>query len=322
MADDVERLRADAVRCFQGLGPPPVYLRVDETVKARLAGQREVVLALKARALALDGGAMLVPALDEGLAVLDAAGRGAWVEAEEAWHRLLQHQKLALKARRAFSRPDEERPPVWDAAQAQSRFDAREAKGPEVRLPCPWPRCRQEHRHALPAGVAMHGITCPKCGRRFDAFVGVLREAEVQQSSLGRDYRFRVADGLGGGVRVEVKDHGAAELQAAPGDVLAFLYTDGSTLQAVVDLSSSRVLWISRGGPCFLATAVFGEGAPQLEAFRAFRDRRLLPSAPGRLLVRGYYALGPTLARVVLASPHLTKALRGTLVAVHGVLER
>ena len=322
MADDVERLRADAVRCFQGLGPPPVYVRVDEVVKARLQGQREVVLALQARARALDGGALLLPALDEGLSLLDAAGRGAWVEAEEAWHRLLQHQKLALKARRAFSRPDEERPPVWDPAQALSRFDAREARGPEVRLPCPWPRCRQEHRHALPAGVAMHSITCPKCGRPFDAYVGVLREAEVQSTSLGRDYRFRVADGVGGGVRVEVKDHGAAELQAAPGDVLAFLYTDGSTLQAVVDLSTSRVLWVTRGGPCFLATAVFGEGAPQLETFRAFRDRRLLPSAAGRFLVRAYYAVGPALARVVLASPPLTRAVKGTLTAVHGVLAR
>ena len=48
---------------------------------------------------------------------------------------------------------------------------------------------------------------------------------------------------------------------------------------------------------CFIATAVFGPEAPQTMALRAWRDRALIPSRPGRILVRAYYHLSPSLAR-------------------------
>ena len=86
------------------------------------------------------------------------------------------------------------------------------------------------------------------------------------------------------------------------------------------DLSSSRVLWVQHPGPCFLATAVYGEGADELAVFRSFRDRVLIPSAPGRWLVRGYYAAGPSLARAVVRRAWLRRLTRMALSGIHRAL--
>ncbi len=49
--------------------------------------------------------------------------------------------------------------------------------------------------------------------------------------------------------------------------------------------------------PCFVATAAHGTPfAPEIRALRRLRDRHLLTNAPGRALVRAYYAVGPALA--------------------------
>lgn len=64
---------------------------------------------------------------------------------------------------------------------------------------------------------------------------------------------------------------------------------------------------------CFVASAAFGSDAPETSALRSFRDRRLMPSALGRVLVRSYYRLSPPLARVVASSPLLASASRWVL---------
>lgn len=54
-------------------------------------------------------------------------------------------------------------------------------------------------------------------------------------------------------------------------------------------------------GPCFVATAVFGE-APETETLRVFRDGVLQRYGIGRAAILTYYRLGPSLARFVLVS--------------------
>lgn len=53
----------------------------------------------------------------------------------------------------------------------------------------------------------------------------------------------------------------------------------------------------TRPGPCFIASAVYGQNDPRTWELRGFRDRVLRRSWPGRLLVSWYYRVSPVLAR-------------------------
>ena len=65
---------------------------------------------------------------------------------------------------------------------------------------------------------------------------------------------------------------------------------------------------------CLIATAAFGSAHVwEVATFRRFRDRALLPHAPGRLFVRTYYRLSPPLARAVASHPPLAAVVRALL---------
>ncbi|HET6491008.1 MAG TPA: type II secretion system protein, partial [Syntrophales bacterium] len=54
------------------------------------------------------------------------------------------------------------------------------------------------------------------------------------------------------------------------------------------------------GKQCFVTTAAYGNpDHPVVEIFRQFRDRILLPTDPGKALVRFYYEVGPSLAAAI-----------------------
>ncbi len=53
----------------------------------------------------------------------------------------------------------------------------------------------------------------------------------------------------------------------------------------------------SGSGNCFIATAAFGSPlAPEVQTLRAFRDTYLVTNIAGRMFVRAYYAISPSLA--------------------------
>ena len=115
-------------------------------------------------------------------------------------------------------------------------------------------------------------------------------------------------------------DASESELGAVRRDLLAFLYAPSNHLRGVLNLNSSRVLWIKPRGFCFIATAALGEDAPELDTFRAFRDRVLMRVTPRA--VDTYYRHGPGAARWLNGKPRARWAVAAALRATHAVLKR
>jgi hypothetical protein len=122
--------------------------------------------------------------------------------------------------------------------------------------------------------------------------------------------------------QVQFEDDSGAEFLVARRDLLAFLYTPERHLNAVLNLSSARLLWVQRSRWCFIATAAFGEGAPELETFRTFRDHCLLPFAFGRAAVSAYYQWGPFLGRWLARHPRARGWTRSVLARTERLLAR
>ncbi|MEW6026445.1 MAG: CFI-box-CTERM domain-containing protein [Planctomycetota bacterium] len=65
---------------------------------------------------------------------------------------------------------------------------------------------------------------------------------------------------------------------------------------------------------CFIATAAYGSPmADDVQALRAFRDRRLMTNWPGRAFVRAYYTMSPPIAKFIAKRPYLRYITRQML---------
>jgi hypothetical protein len=71
---------------------------------------------------------------------------------------------------------------------------------------------------------------------------------------------------------------------------------------------------------CFIATAIYGNDAPETHFLRAWRDRVLMPRTIGRLFVRAYYGVSPSLVPLLCRSRCAAKTLRAGLNALLAML--
>jgi hypothetical protein len=66
-------------------------------------------------------------------------------------------------------------------------------------------------------------------------------------------------------------------------------------------------------GRCFIATAAFEYHSPEVQALSEFRDAHLLKSRAGRLFVKIYYRLSPSIAQILDKYPLLRPPVRQAL---------
>lgn len=94
---------------------------------------------------------------------------------------------------------------------------------------------------------------------------------------------------------------------------------------------ASRQSPVATGGPkvdqkqggCYIATAVYGSyDAPPVVTLRHFRDERLARWAWGRLFIRAYYAVSPTLSKHFTAGTITNRVARHVLDAIVRMMER
>jgi hypothetical protein len=308
--DGVDAFHRDALAFFARVPEPPLYRRRDDPTKAlatELLGEGQTLLARSWRLG--DEVKPFTDALEKHLVALSLMSEGRAENAEPSWHEALDAERKATAPLRLWSRTDEARLPVFDGPSGRSRFDPRPEAQVEARMPCP--ACRKVSQFSLSPRVASHQLLCTHCASPFVAYVAELRALEVKP--LGRNrrrYTFRVDELSGLPMRVEFDDANPGELGAARRDLLAFLYQPQTVLNGVLNLNSSRVLWVNAPGPCFVATVAFGPDAPELDVLRGFRDRVLAKSQPGRAFIGWYYREGPALARFVSRRPVLKAATR------------
>ncbi len=314
-----EVLRAEAVKFCAKVPEPPVYLRRDDPARALAASLIPEGEALLARAYRA-GDRRWGDALEAWLDTLHHIRDGKVERAEASWVEALRLEQVANGSRRLYAASDEAPPPVFDPSTGVSRYDPRPERTLTLKVPCP--SCRKLSEVTVSGRVAQHGVTCQHCKAQFVAYVCEVRSVEVQQRGARRHYTFRLTELGGAHTRLEVEDASVDALPVVRLDLLAFLYLPASNLRGVLNLSSSRVLWLTSGGPCFVATVAFGEGAAELDVLRQFRDRVLARSTPGRAFIWGYYAVGPALAEEVSKRRWLKSATAKALrVVVQAIVE-
>jgi hypothetical protein len=314
-----DRLRSDLSAFFGKIPEPPVYRRHEDPARQQATVLLTEGEELLARAVRADGALPLWhKALELHLKAQCFVADGRIEAAEAEWREALALEQRAATDHRIWKRSDEQRPPVFRSDTGESRFDPRPEPSVQLKLSCP--SCRAVHDYAVTTRHATHSFDCVGCRATFWVYLAELRELEIERRPDGtsRRYLFRVDELQGGTTRIHFDDVSNGELSAARRDLIAFIYAPSTTLRGVLNLSSGRVLWVTNGGPCFVATVAFGEGAVELEAFRQFRDRVLMPHVPG--VVAAYYAHGPALARWVERKPLRKWAVRAMLRGVYRVI--
>ncbi len=197
-----------------------------------------------------------------------------------------------------------------------------EAQGPVavVRLRCPEGRCGTEHGYAWIAACAGHGFRCVACGAAFSAWLGEVAALAVEGAAIVRRYRLE-ARGLGGELAAfAFTDASGARFAPAPGSGVLLVHDARGVLREVVDRAAGTRIHLVARQACFVATAVYGPGAPELAVLRRFRDRSLGRHPWGRLLVRAYYRNGMGLARFLVGRPRCIRLVRQALGLVVAML--
>lgn len=320
---ELESLRVATLEQLALVPEPPAYRRAGdpsrEKAQARLPGAEALLLRagilrkgasgtrLEAQSEAIRSG------LEAQVVALASIAQGQIVRGEDEARRAQELSHAINELSAAFHRVDEKGVPVFDRTKGESRYDPHPTSHLEVTLPCPNPACRKVAIYSLTTRSSTHRFHCTACKVPFLGYFGEVRSIEQSTVSRGLHYALRL-DEIGGHDRtVEFDDASGGHLPVAPHDLVALLSTTNQRLVAVENLSTARVLWVQGRDSCFLVTAAFGEGAPELATFRSFRDRVLLPHPVGRLGVAVYYRVGPHLARLVVQSPATRSALRSGL---------
>jgi hypothetical protein len=325
----LERLRTESAAWFDRVPEPPLYPRLDDPTRRTAEQLIPAGQELLARCLASsrhEGAkqvlSALIPALEAHLATLCHIAEGRLERAEREWHRAIELERGLERQNRLWVRNDEDPRPVFDRATRASRYDPGPEPSMTVKLVCPRRNCGAQERFRLSPRYSTHRFECPRCRKPFLGHFGEVRSVEKSNRRGSARYLFRIVELGGAFAQVQFDERTGAEFPVGRRDLVAFLYDEQKDLQGVLNLSNGKLLWVRGPDGCFLATAVFGEGAPELETFRAFRDRALLPASAGRAFVRAYYTLGPALADVVGRSPTLRRIARAGLELLHRWLRR
>jgi hypothetical protein len=316
-----EPLKRECVDYLGDLPEPPRTARGSEAQTPAARARLDQGQSLLARLWVLkEQGALGVAGLERAvLAALRLHSHAAWgryADAEVAWVEARRAAAAALSPFRLWE-PSEREQSAFERATGKSRYDPLESPRVELKLQCPFPSCGHLGRFRPGRDPEPQPLRCSSCG---SAFVGWFVEALGPPTQLPGRQRFSAKTCDGERVEVILPDEADSVFALAEGDLLAFLGRARGNWIGVENLATGGRFYPRRSGPCFLASAVYGQDAPQLERFRAFRDEALLTQAAGRALVALYYRVGPALAYAVRRCSPLGRVARAALDFIDGAL--
>lgn len=323
----LDALRGDAAALAANLPEPPAYRRAHDPARERAQELLPGAVALLGRAFAAAAGApvegresQLAQALEAQVRALAAMAEGEISTGDDLAREARALWRELNRAGALFTAAAQPTRKAFDGETGASRYDPLPEQALTAQLFCPNQGCQRSAAYALSPAHATHRFRCALCGKPFTGHFAEHRSLQARPTGSAKHYVLRAFPLGGGESTLEFDDTSGGSLSASPGDLLALLYSGTGSLAAVENLSTGQVLWISPKGACFLATAVYGEGAAELEDFRRFRDRTLAARPWGRAFIRAYFAAGPALAGAVRRSPALGRLARWGLEALRARL--
>jgi hypothetical protein len=311
----IEAIRAEAMELFEALPEPPAYRKANDPARQKAGELAPRATELLSRmysaqkAVPADARlAALVKAVECHLRALAAMSSGEITQGDHLAHEAWDSARAATSSGSFFQVEGAHGAgPIYDRLTGASRYDPRPEPTLTVQLFCANEECRKPAPYSVAPRYASHLFSCSVCHRPFTGYFAEVRR--VDSRSIGRALHYTLkAEQVGGGeATLEFDDASGGDLAVAPRDLVVLLYSGTGSLAAVENLTTGHVLWVLAKGPCFIATAIYGEGASELDDFRAFRDQVLVPSRAGRMLVGAYYVVGPRIAPAFRRRP----ALRG-----------
>lgn len=173
--------------------------------------------------------------------------------------------------------------PVTDADTAQP-----DATGAD--LICP--KCKHQ-RNYLVTNARGTRLVCGRCKKPFTTAIVQIRAKRARGSKKDdrREFsiRFRHLDGAED--MIDFVNASYADFELRSKDLAAFTFYKGK-LRIVQNLNVARYMTVSSSS-CFVATFVFGDNAPEVQALRQWRDETLLASRVLCILVELYYRMSP-----------------------------
>jgi hypothetical protein len=192
----------------------------------------------------------------------------------------------------------------------------------EYRIICPY--CKFQNPQVTRDDYNV--FQCPSCYGDFRVFIAKVR-AKRGRSDGYREYMIRTVTHSGESV-LRFRDFGCSDLDLRSGDIFYVCHkkdengifeSEPSILSNITTHQYTEIVHPQPPQPiktrCFIATVTCGYHSSEVETLSSFRDKVLLESRTGWLIVGLYYRFSPFLAYYVADKENLKRSMRRFLVS-------
>ena len=164
----------------------------------------------------------------------------------------------------------------------------------KVNVVCP--KCENQEMHSY-RGPYKDTATCEECSTKFSYVFAKTRAKKSRGSRKddSREFDIRVYLNDGSEKFIQFKKSGWDDIELRSKDLVVFSFL-GDDVRIVQNVGINSYTVISKPS-CFIATYLYGPYSSEVVFLRDWRDKQLIPSYLGAILVSCYYTVSPILLR-------------------------